>query len=76
MAEISSSPRLRLERAPALRRLADRLDAQAEKTASPSRARNLARKMRLRAAELECGDDHWQESSEQVSALLKIQHPW
>lgn len=48
---------LRLDRAPRLRRIADLLDLQADTSPFPARARRLARDMRVRATELECGTD-------------------
>jgi hypothetical protein len=45
------------ERPVRLRRLAGMIDAQAEHASDPAAARELAREMRLRAAELECGSD-------------------
>lgn len=54
-------------RAPRLRRMALILDARAERSAAPARARALACQMRLRASELEAGIEL---SDEQESTRL------
>jgi hypothetical protein len=43
------------DRAPRLRRLAERVESQAPGSSSPAKAMRLAREMRLRASELETG---------------------
>lgn len=50
-------PRIEHERPARLRRIAELIDEQAEASTSPAQARELARDMRVRAAELEAGDD-------------------
>lgn len=57
MATILTSQGLAPDRAPRLRRLAARIDEQADFAAFPSRARRLARDMRIRATELELGGE-------------------
>ncbi|HWF25146.1 MAG TPA: hypothetical protein VG275_06855 [Solirubrobacteraceae bacterium] len=50
--------RLVLDRPARLRRLAELVDGQAGAASDPDAARELARSMRLRATEIECGYDH------------------
>jgi hypothetical protein len=57
MAEIAPSQRLSPDRAPRLRRIAQLVDQNAERSFDPGRARKLACEMRLRAAAIESGDD-------------------
>jgi len=53
---VRSSRLLELERAPRPRRNAQRLEDQAERSTDPGKARALARRMRVRAAQLESGN--------------------
>lgn len=69
MADTSSSQRLTPERAPRLRDLADRLEQQAHTATSPAGALALARRMRIRATELECAEhDDLEDADKEIKA--------
>lgn len=71
-AAVQSSPRLQLERAPRLRRLAQFLDEQAHRASSPAAAHQLARRMRERASTIECGDQHALELDDFAEEIRQI----
>lgn len=70
MAPPERSQRLDVDRPARLRRIAERVEAQAQRTDDPAAAVAIARAMRVRATQLEVDDDDGFETAQRFIQML------